>query len=119
MDMLDKFQRIAWYGQSAAAILGNGAEFQLVDVADVKAIPNEDHRQQLLARGFRFIGIVGLIEGSAKIALAEPLDDTTTAALAQAYLVFIEQRINKSAKPVGDGADWITRLYQLPDTREN
>ncbi len=116
---LDKFQRIAWDGQSAAAILGNGSEFQLVDVSDANAIPSEEQRQKLLRRGFCFVGVVGLIEGSTIFALAEPLDETSTAVLSQAYVAFIEQRINKNAKPVGDGADWLTRLYQLPDTREN
>jgi hypothetical protein len=116
---MDKFERLALESQAAAAILGNGHEFEIIDLGKPEAMPSSEYRRKLLERGFRFVGIVGLIEGRPKTALAEPLDEISTAALSRAYVDLIEQRINESAKAVGDGTDWLTSLYQLPDTREN
>lgn len=113
---MDKFQKIAFESQLAAVILGNGTEFELVALT---GLLSEERTRELQARKFSFVGIVGLIEGRPRTALAEPLDELSSVALAQAYVALIENRINESAKAVGDGTEWLTHLYQLPDTRKN
>jgi hypothetical protein len=60
-----------------------------------------------------------LVHGRARTALAEPLDDITATALAQAFLQRIEDEINSRLPSKGDGVEWLNRLYLRPDTRAN
>jgi hypothetical protein len=120
--MYDEFQTIAAYGQPAVCILGNPAtsEFLLVDLAP-GPLP-ADLRQTADAHGLYFIGAAGLVHGAPRTALAEPLDNATVDALAQAVIAFImaglEARINASMKPKNDFERFAENLIRLPDNRQ-
>jgi hypothetical protein len=109
---MDKFNQIAWAAQLAVVVLGNGSEFELVDVS---AGPlSETRNKSLQERGFGFVGVVGMVNGAPRCAFALPFDDATVEYIAAKFALFVDERSNKTK---GDSVEWLTRLYQLPDTR--
>jgi hypothetical protein len=112
---MDKFEQLAWDATYSAGLLGNGTEFELVD------IPLKSLSEQLIkwqSKNFGFIGIIGIVNGRPKVALALPLDDATISALSAAFVQRIESAINAVEKvAAGDSAEFLQRLHALPDDR--
>ncbi len=121
---MDKFEKLVSNAQFAVGILGDSRrrEYALVDLYPPLS---EKDKQDLHKRRFRFIGVIGLTEAGVRVALAEPLDDVTASTLSRAFCQKVEDAINNALEPKGDSADgapsleWLTRLYALPDTRQN
>jgi hypothetical protein len=113
---MDKFEQIITGAQFPTAIIGNRtlSEFELVDM-DGK-LPLEQLKQ-LADRGFWYVGAIGLIQGTPRIALNGPLDPQTMTALAHAFTRRVADTLNGLLQPKGDSVEWLGRLYQLPDTR--
>jgi len=115
MKAFDKFSHIAGYGRIVAAIFGN-LETQDYELIDVDAVPLSEAQAAIQTRGLAFIGVMGLMDGKPRTALDVELDEETGAALSHAYVQFACARLSK---PKGDSADWLRRLFALPDTRAN
>ncbi len=115
---MDKFEQLVAAAQFPVCILGNlRSDFELVDLQSEPM--SEDAKRDLSKRGMCFVGVIGLVEGVPRVALAEPLDAMTATALSQAFVQRIEDKINGILAPKGDSVEFLDRLYMLPDTREN
>ena len=90
MRVLDKFEKLVFDADIAAAILGNPltAEYHLVDVD-----PASPDVQKLLGRDLYFLGVCGLVSGKPQTALTEPLDDDVVQALAVTFVKRIEDAL--------------------------
>jgi hypothetical protein len=118
---MDKFEKLAFESSIAAAVLGNVStgDFQLVDVTSLP-LSTED-QASFHARGFGFLGLLGVCDGIPHTALAVELDPTTTSALSSAFVQFVWKALSEKGRAQGkrdDGADWLRRLFSLPDKRE-
>jgi hypothetical protein len=113
----NKFELIAGFGQCPVVILGNlrSSDFELVDLSEPPM--SEDVERDLSRRGMCFVGVIGIVEGAAKVALAEPLDAITVTALSGAFVQRVEDAINAKLRQKNDGLVWLESLYQMPDTR--
>ena len=116
--VLDKFERLAWDATYAVCILGNpeSRDFELVDIGPKPL--TEERRRKMSERGLGFLGVLGIVGGVPRAALAVELDPVTQSALVQSFLQRIEDAINtveKAAK--GDSAEFLQRLYKIPDNR--
>jgi hypothetical protein len=108
----DKFEQLVFDAQLAVAILGNPqtSDFELLSISRLPL--SEDQLTRVSERQMFFAGVMGIVKGFPRSALATPLDAATTTALAQAYVRFIEQEANRELETA-----FLGRLYQLPDTR--
>lgn len=115
---LDKFQQLAWDAKVVAVILGNGREFELIDLNAPRM--REQRAHELRQKDFAFIGVIGIVNGRSRVALEVPLDDKSISAVSQAFLQRIGGSIQRieDAVNLGDSAPWLQRLYSLPDIRE-
>jgi hypothetical protein len=120
MQIKDRHDFIAAYGQHAVCILGN-VENRDYEVLDLAAGPlGPEYHANFAERGLGYIGVFALIEGQFRYAYAVPLDADVTIALAENYARFVLSKLtNPSSNGSGDGAEWLSKLYSLPDTREN
>lgn len=120
--MLDKFETLAMESTLAIAILANA------DVTDIEAVPVSprgysaekfDELQTLWApRGLRFIGAAGIVDGKARLVLAEPLDHIRVAALWQTFAAYCESfSDNTEQEQTGDEVAWLNALFALNDPR--
>jgi hypothetical protein len=117
MEKLDKFEHLAFHATYAVCILANStaSDFELIDLGPERL--NEEQRRKLSERGMEFIGVIGIVAGVPRVALAVPLDPPTTSALSHAFVQRIEDAINGVERAAGDGAEWMQRLYNLPYDR--
>jgi hypothetical protein len=120
MDIHDKLEVLAANASICAAIMLHqvtGA-FALVDL-DAPDLPKL--KEELIARGMALGGCVGLIEGKPQVTLTTPLEANVSHTVTVLFLSLVKNKINArlAAQAAGDSADWIKRLYSLPDTREN
>jgi hypothetical protein len=99
--VMDKFEALASASQFSVGILGNPetSDFALVDLGP-KPLP-ENLRRDFTKRGLYFLGVAGIVQGTPQTALAEPLDDADTSALAQAFLQHLEHTLNAGLAPKG------------------
>ena len=111
METRDKFEELAAVAACAVVVLGNGREFELIDL-DTERDEIKEQKGRLSGSGFEFVGVIGLVDGRPKSALAVPLDHVTTAALSQAFVRPVEDALNASAEVA-----WLKRLYALRDDR--
>ncbi|HEY2363487.1 MAG TPA: hypothetical protein VGK36_20365 [Candidatus Angelobacter sp.] len=106
---MDKFEQLVSEAQFAVAILCNlgTSDFELIDL-DSKQIPNI-----LSARGLRFGGAMGLVNGLPRVALAEPFDEKMCRALIDAFL-----RLQRAEVLISDclpkRVEYLTRVYSIP-----
>jgi hypothetical protein len=114
--MDDPLQKLADESPICCAVLGNSRsnEIMLIDL-DRRPWPEPGPYQ---AAGFFFAGVVGFRQGKAE-SHAQPGIDATCAVL-RASIPFAEYVTHKlkSQQRRGD-ADWLQRLYDLPDPRGN
>jgi hypothetical protein len=119
----DKHTFIAAYGTVFVTVLGNleRRDFELVDLDNVP-LPG-DVAADFTKRGLGYVGTLGFVLGQFRSAFAVPLEHDVVDVLAKSYLEFIVAKFANaplaSNRSNGDGADWLKRLWTLPDTREN
>jgi hypothetical protein len=117
MNKLDKFEQLACDATYSAGILGNGTEYELVDMPLKKS--EEQLTKESQSKNFGFIGIIGIVGGRIKVALALPLDEMTIDALSQAFAQRIDEAISTVEKAMtGDSTQFLQRLHDLQDNRE-
>lgn len=99
---------------SAAVVVDSEARIQLVDLAGSTA----ELASSLAARGMRFLGCVG-IDGGNQVRCAFNCE-LTTGEREDIFAAFMDVVSRASARVQEElSAEWLERLYQLPDTREN
>jgi hypothetical protein len=99
----------------SVAVLGKGGDFVLIRLdGEIDASATD----AALARGFSYCGVMGVKNGQASVR-CEPNPDAAVTMLhaALAFGTQVAERLRP--QPEGDGVEWLERLYQLPDTREN
>jgi hypothetical protein len=121
--MYDKFEALAMEAELAVSVLGNA------DVSDVELLPVKPYglgpekvqalAAQWAARGLRFIGTIGIVDGQTRTALAVPLDYRRISALSQAFIAHCEVLLsnNVEQQQKGDEVAWLEALYRTTDNR--
>ncbi len=99
-------------------VFGVGRNFMLVPVCD---LPIGDECRGIMARcGYVFAGICSYRDGQPVVAY-EPFQESffTMLCAADAYGAFVAAQLKQEEPETTstDGAGWLERLYQLPDTR--
>jgi hypothetical protein len=114
---MDKFRQLCLDAPIAVVILGNPetSDFELIDL-DFDRLPNE-RVCALQERGMEFCGVLGLVKGRPRVALALPLGAEIIATLSAAFVQRLEDAINGIKPDMGDSAEWLERLHSLPDNR--
>ena len=113
MQTFDKHEVIAGFAQYPASILGNleTRDFVLIAMNDLPL--SEPSRLDYTARGFTYIGDVGILNGKPRTALYEPLDNDAITALSAAYIRLVEAAL----KPKDASEEWLKKLWALGDQR--
>lgn len=93
----DKFSRLLAESRFSMFILGNGATSDYT-LAPARPLP-EAVRRDFTKRGLTFVGILGVVDGQPRSALAVPLTDTTIARLSQEFI--------RRAMADKDAAEWL------------
>jgi excisionase family DNA binding protein len=106
-DHMDKFQQLVLSATYAVCVVGNtqGIEFELLDVWTGAQL-------EIIRARRGFIGVIGLVGGVPRAALAVLLDDVTISALSQAFVQRIEDAISalEQAVVLQTGAAILRRL---------
>ena len=110
---MDAHQQLAFDSEISVAVLGNAGEFVLIPLGG----PLDDNvTRAAMERGFRYCGCLGIKEGIPG-AKCEPDPDSVFTCL-MASLAFARLVCDRlKPPPKGDGVEWLTRLFALPDTR--
>lgn len=106
---MDKFDQILEHAKLPVYILSNGSDLRLEDF-DGEPM-SADVQKDLLARGFCFLGCMGILEGKPKAALANPVDPATSSLLSQAYVRFVVDRVNRHRQQKGQKAYVLPSLH--------
>ena len=125
---MDKFEQLSTAASYGVAIFGNPAldDFCLFDLTKGTPYPVEDHKREIAERALSFCGVIGIVQGVPRTALAEPLGEYTITALTRAFCERIEAAVTAVegtltavlATPADESIAWCERLYWLPDTRD-
>jgi hypothetical protein len=112
---MDKFQQLTFDATFSVCILANPekGDYELADLD----LSNE-RVHTLKERGMEFCGVLGIVKGRPRFALALPVTDAIVSALLQAFVQKFEDAINGLGGSMGDSAEFLQRLYELPDYRE-
>lgn len=112
---MEKIQTLVAASQFAMCIFGNSrtGEFALADLGPAAM----DLQTALIVGGMCLVGAVGVVNGTAHIALAEPLGDEVLSQISTAFIAHFE-RIVERVERDGAGVMWLEELLRLPDTRD-
>ena len=119
---MDAVERLTGYAEQVAAVLGNTStgEFVLADLGRDGAPLSDAEMGLAKLNDFVFLGAVGRFEEGRIDAAAEPGVDSA-AIMAHAVVAFIGL-VSSASVPKDDGSDWadyMRRLWTLPDERPN
>ena len=95
----------------AACVLACGDRLALIELTGKPDAVTQG--AALIHAGFAYHGLVGIVGGKVQTAANDPLD------LEAAFYMGGAARLLGSLvpAPASDGAEWLSRLYQLPDDR--
>src|ERR1039458_4815763 len=115
---MDRFEQLSSDAECAVAVLGNPTtgQYALVDLDHDMPMP-EESISDAHQRGFQSVGVMG-IKGGVADAMCEP-GPGALALMCHAVLPFMTRYAARLAPKSDSGAEWLTRLHALPDTREN
>jgi hypothetical protein len=110
---MDKITGLVSAAEFAMCIFANyqTGEFALADLGPAAI----DVQMALIVGGMRLVGAAGVVDGHARVALSEPLDDGVLSQLAAAFCARFEQV--RDAGHEDKSAAWLEALHSLPDTR--
>jgi hypothetical protein len=121
--MYDKFETLAMEAQLAVSVLGNAdlSDVELICIKPYQLSPEkiQELAVQWAARGLRFIGTIGIVDGQSRTALAVPLDDRHISALSEAFIQYCEVSLSDhvAQQQKGDEVAWLEALSSLTDDR--
>lgn len=110
---MDAVSQLVWDASDATAVLGRGEDYLLIPLGPGPI--NPDIVEDAKRRGFRLCGALGTVNGRVA-AKWEAADPDALAVMVLAVLAFTQGDEKLKAD---DSADWLERLYSLPDCREN
>ncbi|HXO34037.1 MAG TPA: hypothetical protein VN901_16935 [Candidatus Acidoferrales bacterium] len=118
MQIEDKHDWIAKWGQHAVVILGNVAKRDY-EVVDLEAGPlGPEYHANFAERGLGYVATFGLMLGQFRYAYAVPLEAEVIVTLAEDYSRFVLAKLtNPSSKRPDDGVEWLAKLWSLEDHR--
>ena len=137
--MNNRLEQIAATASICALILGNmeTGDFALLPLTGESLTRPYLERVFWSPRRLRICGVTGLVNGSPRTALSEPLEDEDEDSLAQLFAEYCAQVFAERpalsqalieraegtltavlATPVDDSIGWCERLHWLPDTRD-
>jgi hypothetical protein len=117
MQIKDRHDFLAAYGTTVAVALGNleTADFML---QDLDACPVDAETQaDFTRRGLGYLATFALIDGQFRQAYAVQMPPDVIVGLCESYARLVLYRIANPLKPTGDGVEWLSRLYAIPDDR--
>jgi hypothetical protein len=105
---------LAARGTMVTAVLGNpgAGDFELVDVTTCPLAP--ETQADFHRRGLGYCATFAMVNDEFESVFEVPLSPWAASALAKAYA-----RLVIAKQSDGDGAEWLSKLHSLPDTREN
>jgi hypothetical protein len=104
-------QQIAWDCENAAVVIGNEHEYQLVPLDG----PIDWALATAKARGYDFVGVIGL-RGGKTVFAPEPGMDARMMRAVPDFFQYVKTRLARY-EPKGDGVAWLESLWTLPDAR--
>jgi hypothetical protein len=111
---MDDHQQVAFDSEVAYAVLGRDGEFALVQLYVAK---DEAVIAQARERGYHYCGVLAVIDGIPAARYEPDLDSVLCCFLASLkFARLVCDRIKPM--PKDDSVDFLTRLYALPDTRD-
>ncbi len=124
MRVLDKEEQLVWDAQLSVCIMGNGdgTEFELLNNGPEPALTDE-FLADLKSRGLEYLGVIGIVDGRVRVALAEPLDADVITLLSAAFvrhaMAVFQDRLRVKLKSTDAAVQWCRSLFEKPDTRPN
>jgi len=120
--MLDKFDLLIADSPLCVAVVSDAGamEFELIGLKPAPLTTDESREvaEHYAGRGFRYIGVVGLVHGVPRCALEAPLDASQSAALLTAFLTYCQAFLNKGpVQQKDDAVAWLETLHSLDDVR--
>jgi hypothetical protein len=117
--MFDEFSDLAAESSLCVAFLASadGSELEVLPVRPYSLPPEEVERRAALwaPRSLRFIGAAGLsADGKPRSVFLVPLSAVHIDAIAAAFCAYCQTPLEARRD---DSADWLQRLWDLPDTR--
>ncbi len=119
--MLQESQRqLIRESEFTVVVLGKGEDFVLL-----RCNGNDDDSDVAEARdagerGMRFCGVLALTQDGQLKADIDPRNISAVYTMTFARLAFVHLVADRlKQKPKGDGVEWLTRLFVMPDTRAN
>jgi hypothetical protein len=100
--------------EMCAVVLGKGAEFVLLDVN--KAMDSAV-TEAALAKNYKFCGLLAVKNGQAGARCEGPDCIETMLAASLVFARVVSDSLQHQHQHRGDGVEWLTKLYALPDTR--
>jgi hypothetical protein len=120
--MDDKFIALTQTAQILSAIIGRPEtnEFVVVEMPTPDCVT-----QGLAAQGYRFVGLMGIVDGEGRSAMAESLSSEQIAQLADVFALQVaritagqEQTRPVPPAPADDFTTFAESLFALPDPRD-
>jgi len=108
---MDAQQQLVWDSEISVVVLGKGTEFVLVPLGEPGPIPKEI-TEDAKRRGLRFCGVLGRFKDGSAGMECEP-DVESMSVMARACFGFA----GLLERQTGDSAEWLKKLWTLPDTR--
>jgi len=111
---MDALEQIAGYATISAAVLAKGEECTLIALDEDGAPLNETLLDEARDKGMHFAGIFGIVNGVARCKSQSLEDVPTMLGAMPAFIEYVRERLTQR----GDSESWLSKLYQLPDTRD-
>ncbi len=112
---MDAMKQLVEDAEFSVGVLGRAGEFVLVPLSEPEQLPKEilDDANH---RGFRFCGVLALVNGKPSVKSEPDLDALYT--VMHASMAFAQRVADKiKREKEGDAVDWLENLYHLPDSR--
>jgi hypothetical protein len=113
---MDAQEKLVFESDICVGVLGRGGEFVLVPLTgEIDGAITAD----ALAKGYSYCGCLGVTASGEPGVRCEPSPEAASV-MVLAALAFAQQIADRLRPPQkGDGAEWLTRLFLLPDMRAN
>ena len=113
---MDAQEQLVWDGQFSAAVLGKGSDFALISLEDEERIDGPA-LQEAIAKGFRYCGVMAVVNGQAA-ARCEPDPDSVLTMMHAAFAFARIAAEHIKTATAAKSAAWLQQLFELPDSRD-